>query len=201
MPILRGATAVAAKLSRSASNALRVQLSSSDGALLGNAQQKGSAGVLFGFKNGGKSNYTLSGADGEQLDVAVAGTTTISKGGATVGKIVPADGAARLEDGGGNVLAVVRPHTGAKADSAWHHPILSPAGHELGVLTLMTSHTGWADIQLEAIQWLFDLNILALKAPSAGALLRLSAPVPPALGDALAVACVDFSVLPRGYIA
>jgi hypothetical protein len=40
-----------------------------------------------------------------------------------------------------------------------------------------------------------------LKVPSAGALLRLNAPVAPELGDILAAACVDFSVLPRGYIA
>jgi hypothetical protein len=117
-----------------------------------------------------------------------------------VGKVVPADGAARFEDAGGAVLAVVQPHSGHKADSAWHHRILSPAGDELGVLTLMTVHTGWRDIEIEAMQWLYNQNYASLKAPSAGAMLRLHAPVAPALGDVLAAACVDFSVLPRGYI-
>ena len=199
MPILGNATTVAAKVSRAASNALRVELTAPEGEL-GRAQQKGGAAVLFGFKNGGKSEYTLTSAAGEELRIAVAGTTTITNQNAPVGKIVPADGAARLEDGGGNVLAVVRPHEGHKADSAWHHRLLSPSGEELGVLTLMRAHIGWRDIEEEAYQLLLHYNVTSLKAPSYGALLKLSAPVPSQLGDVLAAACVDFSVLPRGYI-
>ncbi|MGB9308229.1 MAG: hypothetical protein ACLPXZ_27155 [Mycobacterium sp.] len=56
MPILGNATTVAAQLTKAASNALRVQLATSDGTELGRAQQKGGAAVLFGFKNGGKSD-------------------------------------------------------------------------------------------------------------------------------------------------
>ena len=37
--------------------------------------------------------------------------------------------------------------------------LLSPAGHELGVLTLMTVHTGWSDIESEAIQLLSNHNV------------------------------------------
>jgi antitoxin (DNA-binding transcriptional repressor) of toxin-antitoxin stability system len=201
MPILGDATTVTARLTKSASNALRIQLASSDGTELGHAQQKGGAAVLFGFKNGGKSDYTLSGAAGDELQIAVAGTTTITRQNSPVGRIVPADGAARLEDGAGTVLAVVQPHSGFKADRAWHHRILSPAGDELGVLTLITVHTGWHDIDSEAMQLLFDYNVNAQKLPSAGALLRFRAPVAPELGDVMAAACVDFSVLPRGYVA
>ena len=84
--------------------------------------------MLFGFKNGGKSDYLLSGRGGEELKLGAAGTTTVTNQHAPVGRIVPADGAARLEDGGGTVLAAIRPHTGHKADSAWHHPILSATG-------------------------------------------------------------------------
>jgi hypothetical protein len=201
MPILGDQTVVAARVTRATSNALRVELTTPDGAELARAQQKGGVGVLLGFKNGGKSDYTLSGAAGDELRLAVAGTTTVTNQGTPVGKIVPSDGAARLEDGGGTVLAVIRPHAGAKADSAWHHPILSPTGDELGVLTLMTVHTGWHDIEFETVQLLSNTNIATLKAPSAGAMLQLRAPLAPALGDMLAAACVDFSVLPRGYIA
>ena len=122
--------------------------------------------MLFGFKNGGKSDYTLSGADGDELRIAVAGTTTITRQDSPVGRIAPADGAARLEDGGGTVLAVVQPHSGFKADRAWHHRILSPAGDEIGVLTLITVHTGWRDIDSEAMQLLFDYNVNAQKTPS-----------------------------------
>jgi hypothetical protein len=201
MPIIGNATVVAARVKKSASNALRVELTGPDGTELGRAQQKGGAAVLFGFKNGGKSDYTLSGATGDELHIAVAGTTTVTRQNTPIGKIVPADGAARLETGGGTVLAVIQPHTGFKADNAWHHRLLSPSGEELGVLTLMTVHTGWRDIDSEAMQLLFDYNVNVQKLPSAGALLKLRAPVAPEFGDVLAAACVDFSVLPRGYVA
>src|ERR1700757_2477395 len=200
MPILGDATTVAAKASRATSNALRVALTAPEGEL-GRAQQKGGAAVLFGFKNGGKSDYTLTSAAGEELRIAVAGTTTITTQDRPVGRIVPANGAARFEDASGAVLAAVQPHTGFKADNAWHHRIVSPAGQELGVLSLMRAHIGWRDIEEEAYQLLLNYNVTSLKAPSYGALLKLSAPVAPQLGDVLAAACVDFSVLPRGYIA
>lgn len=200
MPILGDATVVLARLTRSASNALRVELTTPDGTELARARQKGGAAVLLGFKNGGKSEYTLSAPSGDELKIAVAATTTITNGDTVVGKIVPADGAARLEDGGGTALAVVRPHTGHKADGAWHHRLVTPSGEALGALTLMTAHTGWSDIESEAIQLLYNHNVATMKAPSAGAMLSLAAPVDPRLGDVLAAACVDFSVLPRGYI-
>lgn len=176
MPMLGDATVVIARLTRSTSNALRVQLATPDGAELARAQQKGGAAVLLGFKNGGKGDYTLSNAAGEELRIAVAATTTITKQSTPVGKIVPADGAARVESGSGTVLAVVQPHAGSKSDGAWHHRMLSPAGNELGVLTLITVHDGWNGIAAETTQWLLNQNVGSLKAPSAGVLLELRAP-------------------------
>ncbi len=126
-------------------------------------------------QKGGASN-----AAGDELRIAVAGTTIITRQNTPVGKVVPADGAARFEDGDGDVLAVVLPHAGSKADSVWHHRILSPAGHDLGVLTLMTVHTGWNGIEAETTQWLLNENVGSLKAPSAGARLKIGAPVTPA---------------------
>jgi hypothetical protein len=201
MPILGDATVVIARLARSTSNALRVQLTTPDDTVLAYAQQKGGLAVLLGYKNGGKSSYTLSTPAGDELRIAVGKTTTVTRENTPTGKIVPADGAVRFESGGGTVLAVVQPHSGSKADSAWHHRILSPAGDELGVLTLMKAQNGWVGIAAETTLWLLNENVGALKAPSAGALLELRAPVAPALDDVLAAACVDFSVLPRGYIA
>jgi hypothetical protein len=201
MPILGNATAAAAHVTRSTSNALRIQLKGADGKELANARQKGGAAVLLGFKNGGKGDYTMFGSAGEELQISVAATTTITRRNTPVGRIAPANGAARFEDGGGTVLAVVEAHAGSKPDGAWHHRILSLAGNELGVLTLMTVHTGWADIQTEATQLLLNQNVGSLKVPSAGVMLQLNAPVAAELGDVLAAACVDFSVLPRGYIA
>ena len=69
MPVLGNATVVVARVARSTSNALRVELNAPDGTELARAQQKGGAAVLFGFKNGGKSNYTLSSAAGEEFGV------------------------------------------------------------------------------------------------------------------------------------
>jgi antitoxin (DNA-binding transcriptional repressor) of toxin-antitoxin stability system len=201
MPILGHATIVFALLTRSTSNALRIQLTTPDGTELAHAQQKGGAAVLLGYKNGGKSKYTLSNTAGDELHIAVARTTTITKQNTPVGKIVPADGAARLETGGGTTLAVIQPHTGSKTDSGWHHRILSPAGDELGVLTLMRAQNGWSGIAAETTLWLLNQNVGALKPPSAGVLLKLGAPVAPEVGDVLAAACLDFSVLPRGYVA
>jgi hypothetical protein len=84
---------------------------------------------------------------------------------------------------------------------AWRHRIVSPAGDELGVLTLMRAQNGWTGIAAETTLWLLNENVGALKLPSAGALLELHAPAAPALDDVLAAACVDFAVLPRGYLA
>ena len=86
----------------------------------------------------------------------MATPTTITRQNTPVGRVAPANGAARFEDGGGAVLAVMEPYTGSKADSAWHHRILSPVGNELGDLTLMTVHTGWTDIRTEATQFLLN---------------------------------------------
>jgi antitoxin (DNA-binding transcriptional repressor) of toxin-antitoxin stability system len=201
MPILGDATAVIARVARSTSNALQIQLTTPDGTALAHAQQKAGIAVLLGYKNGGKSTYTLSTSGGDELRVAVGKTTTVTRQNEPIGEIVPADGAVRFESGGGTVLAVVRPHSGSKTDSAWRHQILSPAGDELGALTLMRAQNGWTGIAAETTLWLLNENVGALKAPSAGALLELGAPVAPALGDVLAAACVDFSALPRGYLA
>jgi hypothetical protein len=201
MPILGDATVVVARVARATSNALRVQLTTPEGAELAQARQKAGVGVLLGYKNGGKSKYTVSTPDGDELRIAVGKTTIVSRENKPIGKIVPEGGAVRFESGGVTVLAVVQPHSGSKTDSAWHHRILSPTGEELGVLTLMKAQNGWAGIAAETTLFLLNENVGALRAPSAGALLELRTPVAPALGDVLAAACVDFSVLPRGYLA
>jgi hypothetical protein len=64
-----------------------------------------------------------------------------------------------------------------------------------------TRLSGTRFCQAEATQFLLNQNVGSLKVPSAGASLQLNAPVAPELGDVLAAACVDFTVLPRGYIA
>jgi hypothetical protein len=205
MSILGQQIAVLAKVGRSTSNALNVEIVDTAGQMVATAQQKFSAGVLFGFKNGGKSRYTLT-AGNRQITVDVAGTTTISEGDSVLGQVVPHDGAARIDDAAGSTLALVRPYAGLRADEPWVHPILSPHGGELGTLGLMRSKAPFFDRDLEMLidHALFDWPITAqqsLKVPSMGVSLRLTQPVDARLGDLLVCACVDFSVLPRGYVS
>ena len=198
MAILGSATSVAAKVGRAKSNAITVELKNDAGADIGSARQKGGAAVLFGFKNGGGGEYTLT-AGSDELVIAVGGTTTISRNGTTIGKIVPSDGAVRFEDGGGTVLGAVRPYAGKKSDDPWVHQLVSPQGAELGALNLTRSHTTLMDAYDDI--FLADTVYSTRKLPSAGTMLQLHAPVHDVLGDVLVAACVDFAVLPRGYLA
>lgn len=204
MAILGQQIAVLAKVGRSTSNALNVEIVDTAGQVIATAQQKFSAGVLFGFKNGGKSRYTLT-AGNRQITVDVAGTTTISEGDSVLGRVIPHDGGVRLDDATGSTLALVRPYAGLRADEPWVHPVMSPQGGQFGALSLMRSKSPFFDRDLEMLvdHALFDYPITAqqsLKIPSKGASLRLNQPVDAYLGDLLVCACVDFAVLPRGYV-
>lgn len=192
---------MSARVSRATSNALKVELQVQDEVVAAQATQKGSLGVLFGFKNGGKSSYTLD-AKGLQMDIEVAATTAVTRAGALVGRIVGTGTAARIEDGGGTVLADIGQHAGPKSDSAFVMPLTAPGGAPLGTLTLMRTVDGWRTLEdIYDWNWLYEYQSRNLKAPSAGALLRLDAPVNDVLGDLLAAALVDVCVLPRGYVA
>jgi hypothetical protein len=60
------------------------------------------------------------------------------------------------------------------------------------------------DLEMLLDHALLDYPITAqqsLKIPSKGASLRLNQPVDAYLGDLLVCACVDFPVLPRGYVS
>jgi hypothetical protein len=198
MSILGERLSLAARVSRAKNNALKVDLQTQEGEVAAEARQKGGAAVLFGFKNGGKGNYTVD-AKGVHLDVAVAATTSVTRDGEQLGKILGLGTAARIVDAGGTVLADINPHQGSKADAAWTHALTAPGGASIGSITLMRNGTGWGDFLLWTTTW--DMAVLSLKTPSAGALLQLDAPVDDTLSDLLAAACVDVCVLPRGYIA
>src|SRR6185312_3991618 len=136
MAILAQNIAVMAKVSRANTNSLYVEIVDTSGQLIGTARQKFGAGVLFGFKNGGKSRYTLTAGE-RQITIDVAGSTTISEGDLVLGRIVPHDGGVRLEDGAGGTLAHVRPFTGMRGDDPWIHPVVSSRGEQIGQLSLM----------------------------------------------------------------
>ena len=190
-------TMLVARVGRTLANALTVEIKDGAGATVATARQKNSAGVLLGFKNGGKSHHEVT-VGGVVYELDVAATTTISRDGKPVGRIVPHDGAARIEDAGGTVLALLRPHAGPKSDDPWDHPLLGPDGSPLGSLGLLRSHTSLNDVVLEIALW--D-RAAPLKAPSAGARLNLTAPVGAPLAALLPAVCVDLCVLPRGYVS
>ena len=196
MDTMAGGTTLVARTGRTLANALTVEVKDGTGASVASARQRNSAGVLLGFKNGGKSRYELTAGD-RTYEVDVAGTTTVNRDGKPVGRIVPHDGAARIEDAGGTVLAVLRPHPGPKSDDPWDHPLLAANGAPLGSLALLRSHVTLNDVVLDVVLW--D-KAGPLKAPSAGARLSLTAPVSGPLAELLPAVCVDTCVLPRGYV-
>lgn len=200
MSILQDRTNMSARVSRATSNALKVDLQVQDGVVAAHARQKGGVGVLLGFKNGGKASYSLE-AKGVHIDIDVAPTTTVTRDGSLLGRIVGTGAAAHIEDAGGTVLAHVNPYHGAKSDTAYPQPLTAPAGERLGTLTVMRTSAGWSTI--EVMEWLSMIDFVgsSLKAPSAGALLQLDRPVDDTLGDLFAAALVDASVLPRAYLA
>lgn len=77
---LGGSIAVTGRLTRATNNALTVSLRTEAGADVGKARQKGSTGVLFGFKNGGQGSYKLVAGE-DVLEIAVGPTTTVSRAG------------------------------------------------------------------------------------------------------------------------
>ena len=163
-------------------------------------KQKSSAAVLLGFKNGGRAAYTVeSGAT--RLDVAVAGTTRVSRNGAALGSIVGQGSSARIESAAASLLAQIRPYEGAKADPAWSHKLTGPDDEPIGTLTLMRTVGGWSMQDFARWTATWDMVGLGANAPSAGASLQLEAPAEDVLADLLVAALLDVSTLPRGYIA
>jgi hypothetical protein len=203
MPILGGNTRLAARVGRAKSNALTVEIKDGSGAVVASARQKGSAAVLFGFKNGGKSSYTLN-AGGIDYSLDVAGTSTFGTEAGPLGRIVALGGntGCRFEDAGGTMLATMTPYVGAKSDDPWRHPIVAADGSSLGTLSLARSHMSMSEIVDEVFdEIVFGVDVTTLKLPTVGAVLELARPVPEALGDLLVAACVDTCVLPRGYVS
>lgn len=192
-------------LRRSAGNAIIAAVADRAGNPLCEAKQNSSAAVLFGFKNGGRSTYTLTSGN-RTVRVDVSGTTTVTEDDVVRGRIAPHDGAAQIEDSAGRTVALIRPFEGLKGDDPWRHPIVAPTGEVLGSLNLMRTHQPLlTDDDLALIDYeLFGFSRNSNqsgKLPARGTVLQLTAPVDPALGDLLVCAGIDFAVLPRGYVA
>jgi hypothetical protein len=200
MSILGDHLSLSARVHRAKNNALVVTYSDHIGRDVAVGRQKSSTAVLLGFKNGGKASYTIEG-NATRLDVAVAATSKISRNGAALGSIVGQGSSARIESAASTSLAQIHPYEGAKADPAWSHGLTGPQGEPIGTLTLMRTVGGWG-LQ-DFLDWTatWDMAGIGLKAPSAGAYLHLEAPPDEALADLLVAALLDFSTLPRGYIA
>jgi hypothetical protein len=177
-----------------------VTYSDHDGTDVAVGKQKSGAAVLLGFKNGGRAAYTVEGS-ATRLEVAVAGTTKVSRNGTALGSIVGQGTSARIESAEATLLALIHPHEGSKADPAWSHRLSGPAGEPIGTLTLMRTAGGWS--MQDFVRWTatWDMTGLGANAPSAGASLQLDAPADEVLADLLVAALLDASTLPRGYIA
>ena len=77
MGLLGSTTTVAAQAGRKLNNSLTLEFKTSATDTLATAVQKGSAGVLLGFKNGGAGKYVVGNDTGEIADPDVLATMDI----------------------------------------------------------------------------------------------------------------------------
>jgi hypothetical protein len=211
MSALGTATIVDGKADRKLNNALTQTFEAGPHMPVATATQKGSAGVLFGFKNGGSGTFTLSGdgtdniGDGTDIVIATKGRlATITNGdGSEVGRIETTDDHAALATADGTELARLVGHPAAdKANPAWTYPLIDGAGAPLGEIILVRS-SGRIDVMKElwdaAVWW--DRAGKALKLPTLGTRLTLNRPVDGPLGDLLLAACVNLCLGPGAFVA
>jgi hypothetical protein len=178
-------------------NALLLHVKDDQGADLFEVKQKGSAGVLFGFKNGGAGTYVVK-APGGELAVEIGKVTSCA-----MGTIEHSAGHGIVKSKDGTVLATIGGHTGEKRDDPWVHALTDAAGTSLGSISRLAS-TPTRHAESDLVEWFWQLEFpqyTSLKIPSFGVFLELDHPVDAALGDLLVAACVDTALAPRGYRA
>jgi hypothetical protein len=192
-----------ASTSRELNNSLTLTFKTSAQDTLATAVQKGSAGVLFGFKNGGSGRYVISGDGGEVIVDCSPKRTTAARGGEALGWIEPSDGgdgAIRRADG--TIVANVAGQPAERRrEPAWTHGLTDGKGAALGTLTWF--RTG---ATFDAIGELMDMSIwwdragAPLKVPSLGAHLSLEHSVADDVGDLLLATCVDLSLGSHSFV-
>ncbi len=155
--------------------------------------------MLFGFKNGGKSDYTLSSGAGDELRIAVAGTTTVARRNFTHGQDASGGGAASFEDTTVPFWNSA-PHS-SSANHAWNHGILYRTDDEHRCPRLDNGPHWLARYRFRGHAIALGSNVNVQKTPSAGALLRLRAPVAQSWGTSSPPRALTSPVLPRGYVA
>jgi hypothetical protein len=199
--ILGTATIVDGKASRKLNNALTQTFEAGPDSPVAVATQKGSAGVLFGFKNGGSGTYLLTGGDAELTVECHSGTTKVSNEAGDVGTIETDKEFAVLRDATGAEVARLVGHPESdRANSAWTYRVLDGAGASLGDVMLIRnagpiSITG--EIVDAAIWW--GRAGKALKMPTLSTRLMLKAPVDGLVGDLLLAECVNLCLGPGGF--
>lgn len=195
---------VAARTGRKLNNSLTLTFKTSPTDTLATAVQKGSAGVLLGFKNGGAGKYVISGGNGEITVNCAAKRTSVSSGsGQTIGwieKEETGDGAISRADGTVAARVVGHPE-GQRKDSTWPYQLTDHQGQPLGTLTWMRTGATFdlvGELTDMSIWW--DRAGAPLKVPSLGVHLALDHPVDATTGDLLLGACVDLSLGSHSFI-
>jgi hypothetical protein len=188
---------------RKVNNALTLTFRASAEETIATAVQKGSAGVLFGFRNGGSGHYTITGEGGEIVVDCSPKRTTSSVDGIQIGWIEKGpegDGTISRADGGVAVRIAGQPDAG-RQDPTWSYGLSDADGTRLGTLTwLRTAATFDLGGEIaDMIVW-WDRAGQSLKVPSLGAHLALERPVDETVGDLLLAACVDVSLGSHSFV-
>jgi hypothetical protein len=206
MGLLGSSTVVAARTGRKTNNALTLTYKTSESDTLAIAVQKGSAGVLFGFKNGGSGRYTIS-SDGKDESIVVdcSPKRTTASGGSGrpfgwIEKDESGDGVLSTADGVPVARVAGHPKDRAK-EAVWPYRLNDASGGALGTYTWVRTGTKF-DLAGELVElsvW-WDRAGGPLKVPSLGVQLELGHPVDPVLGDLLLAMGVDISLGSHSFI-
>ncbi len=206
MGLLGSSTVVAARTGRKTSNALTLTYKTSESDTLATAVQKGSAGVLLGFKNGGSGRYTIRSEardEGFVIDCSPKRTTASGESGRPFGWIEKDEnGCGVLSTADGVPVARVAGHPKEQTKEAvWPYRLSDASGNALGTYTWVRTGTKF-DLTGELVElsvW-WDRAGGPLKVPSLGVQLELEHPVDPILGDLLLAMGVDISLGSHSFI-
>jgi hypothetical protein len=203
MALLGSTTVVDSRTGRKLNNANTLEFKTAENQTLALAVQRGSIGVLFGFRNGGSGAFTITGSGGElHVDCRAARTTVTDAAGAAIGTIEPQPGGAAFKGADGTTLARL---AGQPSDQrlapSYSYGLTDASGGDLGTITLLRSPDSVSLLNEIDEQYLWrDRAGQPLKAPTFGTQLALRHPVDGPLGDLLLATCVDVALGAHGYV-
>ena len=208
---ITGPLIVEGRITRAASNSLKLDFRDGADLPLASATQGGSKlGILFGFKNGGTGTHHLELADGSAYQVTSkdGAPTEITDAAGTPLATVTRGETSTLALADGTPLYVFAPDPeGVKTLELFRMLITDPAGAELGALRVIRNYQGWSLARtllgdsLDPTTWLSREVGEPLKIPLLGTQLVVAQPAQPLHRALLLAVCVDIAIGLRPYVA